>query len=107
MGHEDLAGTLVERREIAKTSSRANGVLHHAPEAFDRIEMVATRGREAMAAQCAAVVVEGRVELVRPMAPAAIDDHHNLFAGFLEGRHHLVEIVAPLLSLKVRHDFRE
>jgi hypothetical protein len=37
MGHEYLAGTLVERREVAKTSARANGVLHHAPEAFDVI----------------------------------------------------------------------
>src|SRR5215472_17468855 len=45
MGHEDLSGALIECREIAKTSSRTNGVLHHAPEAFDRIEMVATVGR--------------------------------------------------------------
>src|SRR5215510_16294322 len=35
--HEDLSGALIECREIAKTSSRANGVLHHAPEAFDVI----------------------------------------------------------------------
>ena len=26
------------------------------------------------------IVGEGRVELVRPMDPAAIDDHHDLFA---------------------------
>src|SRR5262245_14461086 len=45
MGHEYLTGALVERREIAKTSARSNGVLHHAPEAFDRIEMVTTMGR--------------------------------------------------------------
>ena len=45
MGHEDLAGALIECREITKTSSRADVVLHHAPEAFDRIEMVATVGR--------------------------------------------------------------
>jgi hypothetical protein len=45
MRPEHLAGALVERREIAKTSSRANGVLHHTPEAFDRIEMMATMGR--------------------------------------------------------------
>ena len=45
MGHEDLSGALIECREIAKTSSRTHGVLHHAPEAFDRIEMVATVGR--------------------------------------------------------------
>ena len=44
MCHEHLTGTLVERREIAQTPSRANGVLHDPPEAFDRIEMVATMG---------------------------------------------------------------
>src|SRR5215475_2066301 len=44
MCHEHLAGTLVERREIASTPSRANGVLHYPPEAFDRIEMMATMG---------------------------------------------------------------
>ena len=37
MRHKHVAGTLVERREIAQTSSRANGVLHHPPEAFDVI----------------------------------------------------------------------
>jgi hypothetical protein len=31
MRHEHLAGTLVERREIAQTPSRANGVLHDPP----------------------------------------------------------------------------
>src|SRR5438046_3067056 len=45
MRHEHVAGTLVERREIAPTSSRANGVLHHPPEAFNGIEVVATMGR--------------------------------------------------------------
>jgi hypothetical protein len=51
------------------------------------------------------VMVEGRVELVRPMDPAAVDDHHDLFASFLEGSQHLVEILAQLLGIKVRHDF--
>ena len=60
-----------------------------------------------MEAKLAVVVVEGRVELVRPMDPAAIDDHHDLFAGFAEGRHHLMEILAQLLGIKVRHDFIE
>src|SRR5262245_11541741 len=37
MRHEHVAGTLVERREIAQTPPRSNAVLHHAPEAFDVI----------------------------------------------------------------------
>jgi hypothetical protein len=58
-------------------------------------------------AQFALVVVEGGVELVRPMAPAAIHDHHDLLLSFLEGRHHLVQILTQLLGIKVRHDFIE
>jgi hypothetical protein len=53
------------------------------------------------------VMVEGRVELVRPLDPAAIDDHHDLFAGFAEGGHHLMEILAPLLGIKMRDDLIE
>ena len=60
-----------------------------------------------MEAQLAVVVLQGRVELVRPMKPAAVDDHHDLFAGFAEGRQDLMEILAQLLGIKVRHDFRE
>ena len=60
-----------------------------------------------MEAQLAVVMVECRIELVRPMDPAAIDDHHNVFPGFAEDRHHLVHILAQLLGIKVRHDCRE
>ena len=55
-----------------------------------------------MQLQLSLVVVEGRVELVRPMNPAAVDDHHDLFAGFAEGRHDLMEILAQLLGIKMR-----
>jgi hypothetical protein len=60
-----------------------------------------------MKAKFAAVVVEGRVEFVRPMDPTPIDHHHHLFLGFPEGRHHWVDILAQLLRIKVRDDFRE
>src|SRR6266436_6293391 len=60
-----------------------------------------------MEAKLAVVVVECRVELVSPMDPAAINDHHDVFAGFAEGGHHLMEILAQLLGIKVRHDFIE
>jgi hypothetical protein len=107
MRHKHVAGTLVERWEIAPTSSRANGVLHHPPEAFDRIEVMAAVGWQAMEAQLLLIVVEGRVELMRPMDPAPIDDHHHLCAGFAEDRHHLMEILAQFLGIKVRHNFIE
>ena len=44
MGHEHLAGALVELMQIAKTPSCANRVLHHPPEAFDGVEVVPTMG---------------------------------------------------------------
>jgi hypothetical protein len=58
-----------------------------------------------MEAKLVVVVLQGRVELVRSMNPAAIDDHHDLFASFAEGGHHLMEILAELLGIKMRHDF--
>jgi hypothetical protein len=60
-----------------------------------------------MEAQRAVVVVECRVELVRSMDPAAIDNHHDLFVCFAEGRHHLMAILAQFLGIKVGHDFIE
>jgi len=53
------------------------------------------------------VVLQGRVELVGPRDPAASDDQHDLFAGFPEGRHHLLAILTQLLRIKVWHDFIE
>ncbi len=105
MRHEHPARALIELLKSAKTSSSADRVLHHAPKAFDGVKMVATMGRQAMEASRAVIVLEGRIELVRPMDPAAIDDHHNLCADFAEGGHHLMEILASLLGIKVGHDF--
>jgi hypothetical protein len=103
--HKHLPCALVELLKIANTSSGADGVLHHPPEAFDGVEVVPTMSWEEMAAQLPVVMVEGRVELVRPMDPAAIDDHPHLCAGVAAGRQHLVPLVAPLLGSKMRHDF--
>ena len=45
MGHEHVSRALVELRQIRKTPSSADRVLHDAPEAFDRIEVRPTMGR--------------------------------------------------------------
>jgi len=45
MRHKHLPCALVELLKVAKTPSGADGVLHHPPEAFDRVEMVPTMGR--------------------------------------------------------------
>jgi hypothetical protein len=60
-----------------------------------------------MEAQRAVVVVAGCLKLVCPMNPAPLDDHHTLFLGVPEGRHHLVPILPQLLGITVGHDFRE
>jgi hypothetical protein len=71
------------------------------------MEVMATMGGQKMAAHLVMIVVEGRVELVRPVAPAPIDDQHPLVLGLLEGRPHLVEILAHLLRINGRDDCRE
>jgi hypothetical protein len=45
MGHEHVSRALVELMQIRKTPSSANSILHHPPEAFDGIEVMATMGR--------------------------------------------------------------
>src|SRR5215471_5607366 len=60
-----------------------------------------------MEAQLLAVVVEGRVELVGPMEPAAIDNHHDLFAGFPKDVHDLMKVLAEFLGIKMGDDLIE
>ena len=60
-----------------------------------------------MEAQLPPIVVEGRVELMRPMDPTAIDDPHHLLVGFPKGRHDWVPILTSRLGSKVGHDLRE
>jgi hypothetical protein len=107
MRDEHLADTLVELMQIRKTSSGTDHVLPHAPKAFDGVEVVPTMGREEVEAKLIMIVVERRVELVRPVDAAAVDDHHDLCAGCAEGGHHVMEIVAQLLGVTMRDDLRE
>jgi hypothetical protein len=107
MGHEHLSRALVELMQIRKTPSGADRVLHDAPEAFAGIEVMATMGRQEMEAKLVLIVVEGRVKLMRPMHPTAIDDHDDLFAGFTTDPHDLMEILAQFLGIKMGHDLIE
>ena len=43
----------------------------------------------------------------RAMDATTIDDHHDLFARFAKDVHALMEILAQLLGVKMRHDLRE
>src|SRR5215813_13457857 len=60
-----------------------------------------------MEAQRVMLVVEGRIAVGRPMDPAPIDPQDDLFPGFAEAGHHLVDILAQLLRLTVRDNVRE
>src|SRR6266581_1818175 len=60
-----------------------------------------------MEAKLAVVVLQGRVELVRPMDPAPVNDHHDVFPDCAEGGHDWMDILAPLLGINMRHDFVE
>jgi hypothetical protein len=107
MSHEHATRALVELMQIGKTSSGADRVLHDTPEAFDRIEVMATMGRQEMEAKLILIVVEGRVKLMRPMHATAVDDHDDLFASFTKDTHNLMDILAQLLGIKMGHDLRE
>src|SRR5438105_15311518 len=90
--------------EIGNTPSGSDGVRPHTPEAFKGIAVVPTMGGEKLEASRAGVVVEWRVELVCPIDPAAIHDHHDVFAGMAEGGPDLRELLASRLGIKVGHD---
>ena len=45
MRHKHLTCTLVELMQIGKTPSGADRILHHPPEAFNGVEVMATMGR--------------------------------------------------------------
>src|SRR5262249_41001095 len=45
MVHEHVARALIELMQSRKTSSGTDHVLHHAPRAFDGVEVVPTMGR--------------------------------------------------------------
>jgi hypothetical protein len=107
MRHQSLACAWGAQREIGTAPSRSHAVLQHAPEAFNGIEVGPTMGREKMAPSLAIVVVKSCIECVGPRDPAALHDHHDVWAGFAAGGHDVMQILPSCLGLTVRHDFLE
>lgn len=60
-----------------------------------------------MQAQRAVVVLKCCVKLVRPMDPAPIDDHHDLFPGAAKERHQLMDILTKPFRIKLGDDLVE
>src|SRR5499433_4340820 len=94
MIHEYSTRALIELMQVGKTPSGTDPVLHHAPEAFNRIEVVATMRRQEMQPKLLLPVGQRRRELVRPVDATAIGDHDDLFLGVAKDGHHLMDILA-------------
>jgi hypothetical protein len=60
-----------------------------------------------MEAKLPVPVDQSRRELMSSMDPATIDDHDHLFPNFAQGRHHLMDVLAEFLGIKMGHNFIE
>src|SRR5215813_13810129 len=92
---------LIELMQIGKTPSSADPVLHHAPEAFHRIEMVSAMSRQEMQPKLLVPVCQRRCELMRPVDATAVGHHDHLFARVAQEGHHLMDVLAKPLCLKM------
>src|SRR5919201_5814403 len=93
MLREHATCALIELMQIGKTPSSADPVLHHTPEAFNRIEVVSAMRRQEMQPKLLVPVCQRRRELVRPVDATAVDHHDHLFAGVAKESHHLMDIL--------------
>jgi hypothetical protein len=107
MFHEDSTRAVVELMQIGKTPSGADPILQHAPEAFNRIEVMTTVGRQEMQPKLLVPVGQRRRELFCPVDATAVGHHDHLFAGMAKEGHHLMDILAQPLCLKMGDDLVE
>ena len=107
MVHQHAAHALIELLEVGQTPPSPDPILHHAPETFNRIQMVAASRGQKMQLKLLVPVRKRRRELVRPMKPTAIDHHDDLFPRATKDGHHLMDILAKPLSIKMGDDFIE
>jgi hypothetical protein len=105
MVHQYAAHALIELLEVGKTPSSPDLVLQHAPETFNRIQMVAASRGQKMQIKLLMPVLKRRRERVRPMDPTAIDHHNDLFPRAAKEGHHLMDILAKPLGIKLRDNF--
>jgi hypothetical protein len=107
MSREYSTRTLIELRQIGKTPSGTEPVFHHAPEAFKRIEVVATRRRHERPPQRLVPVGQRRREPVRPMDATAVGPHDPLCAGTATEGPHLMDVWAQPRRLNMGDHLRE
>jgi hypothetical protein len=104
MSHEYATRALVELMQIGKTPSGANPILHDAPEAFNGIEMVSAPRWQEMQPKLLGPVGQCRRKLVRAVDTTAVGDHDHLFPCVVKEGHHLMDILAEPLRVKMRDD---
>src|SRR5215472_16020039 len=107
MIREYATRALIELMQIRKTPSGTDPVLQHAPEAFYRIEVVATMRRQEMQPKLLVPVGQRRRQLGCPVDATAVGHHDHLFAAVTKNGHHLMNILAKSLRIKLRHDLIE
>src|SRR5262249_60433444 len=107
MSHEYAPRALVELLQVGKTPSSTNPVLQDAPEAFNRIEAVTAVGREQIKPKLFVPVGQRRRELFRPVDTTAVGDHDDFLPRVAKEGHHLMDIFAQPLRLKIRDDLIE
>ena len=95
---------LVELMQIGETPSSTDPILQHAPEAFNRIEVMPTVGRQEMQSKLLVPVCQRRRKLFRPVDATAVGDHDHLFTSVAKEGHHLMDILAQSLRIKMGHD---
>ena len=91
---------LIELMQIGKTPSSTAPVLQHAPEAFNRVEMMPTVGRQERQPKLLMPVGQCRGQFVCPMDATAVDDHHALFRGVAKKRHQLMAILTTPVRIQ-------
>jgi hypothetical protein len=107
VAQEHASSALIELREIIKTASRPNGVLHDAPEAFHGVEMMACTSRQQLQAEALLVMSESRLEGLGAVDATAVDDHHDRqgWCVLPKRAHELMDELAKLIGVKMRHHF--
>src|SRR5262245_34167715 len=100
MLHEYSSRALIELMQIGQTPSGPDPVLQYAPEACNRVEVVATMRRQEMQPTRLVPVCQRRRKLVRSMNATAVGPHDHLFAGGAKAGHHLLDVLSQPLRLK-------
>jgi hypothetical protein len=107
MRPEHSTRALVELMQSGKAPSGTNPVLHHTPEAFNGIEVVPTVGWEQIQPKLFVPVCQRRRKSFRPVDATTVGDHDDLFPRVAQEGHHLMDILAQPLRIKMGHDLIE